>query len=155
MKIEKILLASHGTIGARAAEKTSLEIAKINNSSIDHLIVIPDFWKGMMGDDWLNNAITQYRFGNYVENQLLNDVFNEISRFKKNVKLYNIEYSYHIKLGKPTHCLINAIQKNKYNLVIIGSPRPKGIAGYNSHINLNILTKELTTKLMIIPFPKK
>jgi hypothetical protein len=25
--------------------------------------VVPDLWKGMLGDDWLNNAVTQARFG--------------------------------------------------------------------------------------------
>jgi hypothetical protein len=37
----------------------------------------------MMGDDWLNNAVTRIRFGDYVENQLAGDAAGEIDRLAK------------------------------------------------------------------------
>ena len=75
MTYQKILLASHGTDGAKAAETQALDLCARQSPkpSIHHLLVVPDFWKGMMGDDWLNNAVTQIRFGKYVENQLANE----------------------------------------------------------------------------------
>lgn len=60
MNPKKILCASHGTEGARAAEDQALGFCH-SDVTLHHLIVVPDFWKGMMGDDWLNNAATQER----------------------------------------------------------------------------------------------
>jgi hypothetical protein len=50
-----ILLASHGTPGARAAEAAAFDLCA-QEGRVHHLVVVPDFWKGMLGDDWLNNA---------------------------------------------------------------------------------------------------
>ena len=33
---------------------------------LSQLVVVPDFWKGMMGDDWLNNASTRDEYGRHV-----------------------------------------------------------------------------------------
>ena len=93
MHIGKIILASHGTAGARAAEDVALALCAENGATLLHLLVVPDFWKdifvvpdfwkGMMGDDWLNNAVTRIRFGDYVENQLAGDAAGEIDRLAK------------------------------------------------------------------------
>lgn len=50
-----ILLASHGTPGARAAERAAFDLCAADGR-LCHLVIVPDFWKGMLGDDWLNNA---------------------------------------------------------------------------------------------------
>ena len=68
-----ILLASHGTPGARAAERVALDLCA-PGGRLHHLVVVPDFWKGMLGDDWLNNAAVHVRFGRYVENQLEREI---------------------------------------------------------------------------------
>jgi hypothetical protein len=59
---QPILLASHGTAGARAAEAAALDRCA-GGATLHQLVVVPDLWKGMLGDDWLNNAVTQARFG--------------------------------------------------------------------------------------------
>jgi len=125
MKVSKILLASHGTPGARVAESAALELAEENNASIHQLFVVPDFWKGMMGDDWLNNAVTQIRFGDYVENQLAKEAAEEIDRVAKMAQDKSITYSWEIKLGKPTETLIEECSAGNFDVVIMGAPRPK------------------------------
>ena len=69
LKADRVLLASHGTPGARAAERAALALAA-PAATIFHLVVVPDLWKGMMGDDWLNNASTRAAYGRHVESQL-------------------------------------------------------------------------------------
>jgi hypothetical protein len=73
MNNKQILLASHGTAGACAAEKAALNMCSFE-SQLHHLFVVPDFWKGMLGDDWLNNAITQINYGKYLEGELEKDI---------------------------------------------------------------------------------
>ena len=153
MKIKKIILASHGTPGARAAEAAALDLAKENGTSLHHLLVVPDFWKGMMGDDWLNNAVTQIRFGNYVENQLAEEAAGEIERLAKAAERLGVSYSHDIRLGKPADCLAEDCAAASFDLAVIGSPRPKGAPGYRSRMALDPLVRSLNVRLMIIPHP--
>ena len=60
-----VLLASHGTDGAKAAEKMALQVCE-KGARLHHLLVVPSFWKGMTGDDWLNNGSTRDNFRRYL-----------------------------------------------------------------------------------------
>ncbi len=155
MKIDNIILASHGTPGAKAAEDAALELCSENSASLHHLLVVPDFWKGMMGDDWLNNAVTRIRFGDYVENQLAGDAAREFSRLAKAAELLDVSYSHDIKLGKPADLLAEACGAGGFDLAVIGSPRPKGAPGYRSRMKLDALVRSLNVRLMIIPHPEQ
>ena len=155
MNIRKIIVASHGTPGARAAEAAALELTKQNNASFHHLLVIPNFWKGMMGDDWLNNAVTQMRFGNYLENQLAKETAVEIERLSDAAKAMDIEYSNEILQGSPTRTLIQYCADGDFDVAVIGSIRPRGAEGYRSRMKLDRLSGDLKTPLMIIPHPDR
>jgi len=155
MTYKKIILASHGTPGAKAAENLAFDLCRENGASLHHLLVVPDFWKGMMGDDWLNNAVTQIRFGNYVENQLVRETADEVERVAKRAAKDNIPYQDDVRLGKPAQCLSDACAAKKFDLVVIGSPRPKGDEGYRSRMDLEHLTRALSTRLMIAPHPNR
>ncbi|MBT3306911.1 MAG: universal stress protein, partial [Alphaproteobacteria bacterium] len=118
MKLKKVILASHASPGARAAEDAAFKLCADNNASLYHLLVVPDFWKGMMGDDWLNNAVTQIRFGNYVENQLVQETATEIERLAKRAKAKGIAYTDDVRIGKPALCLIDACGKDNFDLCV-------------------------------------
>jgi len=155
MNVNKVLVASHGTPGARAAEQAAIDLCRENNASLHHLLVVPDFWKGMMGDDWLNNAVTQIRFGDYVENQLTQDAATEIERIEEICKQADISYSNTVRLGKPAACLIDALVNQNFDIVVIGSPRPKGSPGYRSRMDMELLTRSLTIPLLTTPHPQR
>ena len=155
MKLKKLILASHATPGARAAEDEAFGMCRDFGASLYHLLVVPDFWKGMMGDDWLNNAITQIRFGNYLENQLVQETAGEIERLSERAKKDGIAYTDDVRLGKPAACLIDACDKGVFGLAVIGSPRPKGAEGYRSRMNLKDLARSLKSPLMIVPHPDR
>ncbi len=155
MKVKKIILASHGTAGARSAEQFALDHCLENDASLHQLLVVPDFWKGMMGDDWLNNAITQSRFGDYVESQLAREAADELDRLTQICEQAGVNYSNTVRLGKPAACLTSIAEQGEFDLVIIGSPRPKGISGYRSRMDLELLARSLTIPLMIVPYPQR
>ncbi len=155
MGIEKLILASHGTPGAKAAEDVAVELCVETGASLHHLLVVPDFWKGMMGDDWLNNAVTRARYGDYVESQLAGEAADEIQLLAERAKVSGVRYSDEVRLGKPAACLVAACERGGYDLAIIGSPRPKRSPGLRSRMNLELLTRSLTTRLMIVPHPDR
>ncbi|MES9826278.1 MAG: universal stress protein [Candidatus Thiodiazotropha endolucinida] len=152
MNPKRILCASHGTDGARAAEEQALRLCH-NDVALHHLIVVPEFWKGMMGDDWLNNAVTRERFGNYLEGQLDSEVAEVVERLDRAAQENGAEFSCESRFGKPAECLVDASRGRAFDLVVIGSPRPKGMHGLRSRMDIGTLVRELRIPLLIVPHP--
>ncbi len=151
MNNKHILLASHGTPGACAAEQAALNMCSLN-SELHHLFVVPDFWKGMLGDDWLNNAITQINYGKYLAWELEKDIQATVNRVRSKSEELGINYSTTIKMGKPAECLIETAKSANFDLIIIGSPRPKHEDGIKSRMNCEMLVCELSVPLLIVPY---
>ena len=149
---KNVLLSSHGTEGAQAAERAALAMCT-EDAVLNHLYVVPDLWKDMMGDDWLNNGVSRDRFGRYIESELGKEVDEHISRVREQAELKGIQYHCQIVLGKPEQCLTNASNASDYDLIVMGSPRPKGMPGIRSRMTTDALTKNISTPILIVPFP--
>ena len=147
-----ILLASHGTPGARAAEEATVALCA-PGGTVRHLEVVPDFWKGMRGDDWLNNAITQERFGKYLESELLRDLARHSEELRSEVEGLGLRYEHRAELGNPAESLLAAVADAACDLVVIGSPRPKGMPGYSSRMKMETLVRDLSVPLLVVPHP--
>ncbi len=147
-----ILLASHGTAGARAAEEVALALCNAGGT-IRHLEIVPDFWQGMRGDDWLNNAVTQDRFGTYVESELQRELAEHAESLGREAQARGLGYENVSVLGKPAECLLAAVAAQAPDLVVIGSPRPRGMPGYRSRMKIEILVRSLPVPLLIVPHP--
>jgi nucleotide-binding universal stress UspA family protein len=147
-----IVLASHGTPGAQAAERAALSLCA-RDASLAQLVVVPDFWKGMMGDDWLNNASTRETYGKHVERQLEAEIAVQVERVRARALELGLRYRCRTVLGKPAECLLAYTREIVPELVVIGSPRPRGIAGLRSRMHLDTLAKALEAPLLIVPHP--
>ena len=149
--MKKILLASHGTPGARAAERAALEMAAAEDVEVVHLYVVPEFWRGMRGDDWLNNAATQETFGNYVEGELAREARDEVERLAADARAAGVTLSSRAMFGAPADCLLKAAREERPDMVVMGMPRPKGESGYSSRMKLDPLVRGLDVRLLIVP----
>lgn len=150
----RVLLASHGTDGARAAERMAFGLCR-NGGQLHHLIVVPELWKGMTGDDWLNNGWTRDRFRNYLESELEGEIREHVKRVSDEAVERGVEYSAEVVVGDLDACLIKASGETKYDLVVIGSPRPKGTPGIRSRMKTEPLARALTSPLLIVPYPNE
>lgn len=150
----RVLLASHGTPGARAAEGKAFELAA-PGGSVHQVLVVPDFWKGMKGDDWLNNGITRDRFGSYVEEQLEREIAEEIDRVGRVAAERGIPYSHLIMQGQPADCLVEAARLDRYDMAVIGAPRPGKSPGLRSRLDLDKAARGLPFPLLIVPHPER
>jgi nucleotide-binding universal stress UspA family protein len=150
--IQSVLLASHDTPGARVAEEAALALCP-RGGRLHHLVVVPDFWRGMRGDDWLNNAITQIRFGDYVEDQLLREIGLHARRLSERAAAREIVYRHEVSVGKPAPCLIECSRRDPADLVVVGSRRPRGMGGYRSRLDMEALTSTLAVPLLVVPHP--
>jgi nucleotide-binding universal stress UspA family protein len=149
----RVLVASHGTPGARAAERAALELAS-PAATIFHLVVIPDLWKGMLGDDWLNNASTRAAYGRHVESQLAREIEEHRLALEREVRATGRRYEMKAVLGKPDQVLIEHAAAIRPDLVVIGSPRPPGAPGLRSRMRVDKLGGALDTPLLVIPHPR-
>lgn len=153
LKANRILLASHGTPGARAAERMALALAA-PAATIFHLVVVPDFWKGMMGDDWLNNASTRAAYGRHIESQLAREIEEHRAALEKEIRGNGRRYEAHVVLGKPDVALLEYAAAIEPDLVVIGTRRPAGAPGLRSRIPLEKLAGVLKAPLLVVPQPR-
>jgi len=151
LSARRILLASHDTPGARAAEQTALALAAAANGTITLLVVVPDFWKGMCGDDWLNNAATRDRFGKYLEDQLEREIRAHAGRLAGEARQRGVPLTVTLRQGDPARCLSDLAKEGSFDLAVIGAPRPKGELGYRSRMNLETLARQLVIPLLTVP----
>ena len=148
-----LLLACHGTDGARAALSLALSIAKPGTTCLHHLFVVPDLWAGMQGDDWLNNASTRDDFGRYVEGLLEREAREQLQATEAAVRAAGCDYSASVRIGEPAPCLLESAARTGAECVVIGSPRPKGRSGLRSRMALEPLVRGLHVPLLIAPWP--
>lgn len=152
IKTEKILLASHGTPGSNAAVQAALSLGK-KGTMIHHLVVVPTLWQGMTGDDWLNNGSTRDTYRRYLESELGREVDEHCDAVQQQAEAIGFTYQKEIVLGEPDQCLIDCSNEQACDIIIIGSPRPKGVSGIRSRMHTEPLVKSLTVPLLVIPFP--
>ena len=149
---KRVLLASHGTPGARAADRAALALCG-RDSVLLHLTVIPDFWKGMMGDDWLNNASTRDVYARHVESELAREIQEHQNTLQSAAGEIGMAYETKVMLGKPAECLIEYGAAVRPDIVVIGSPRPKRVLGLRSRMKIESLSRALSVPLLIVPHP--
>ena len=152
MQYQNVLLASHGTPGAMAAESLAFDLCA-PGGVLHHLFVVPDLWRGMMGDDWLNNARTRVAFGEYLEGELSREVGEHQARLSQTAIGRGVEYRPELKQGDPAECLIACAHETRCELLVIGSPRPKGAPGLRSRLRLEQVVRALTVPLVVAPAP--
>lgn len=152
MSTNNILLASHGTDGAQAAEQMAISVCN-KGGAIHHLVVVPTLWEGMTGDDWLNNGKTRNTFRRYLESELEQEVAEHCERVSKHAKENNLSYTNEVIVGEPDECLLDVSEKTNYDLVIMGAPRPKGVSGLRSRMSTDAMTRKIQTPVMIAPYP--
>jgi nucleotide-binding universal stress UspA family protein len=153
LQAERILLASHGTPGARAAERAALELAA-PRGTVFHLVVVPDFWRGMMGDDWLNNASTRAAYGRHVESELAREIEEHRAVLEEAVRSGGRRYELKVMLGEPSATLLEYAAELRPDFVVIGAPRPRGAPGLRSRMRVEKLVGALDAPLLVIPHPR-
>ena len=131
------------------AETLALDFAVPGQSRIVHLLVVPDLWSGMQGDDWLNNASTRDTFGSYLEGILEKDVRQQLIALEGRCAERGYAYKAVMRQGDPAECLLEIALQEQATLVVIGPPRPKGVTGIRSRMDMEKLARGLSVPLLM------
>jgi len=151
LNLDTLLLCHHGTEGASRAEALAYQLARPGHTTIIHCLVVPELWAGMQGDDWLNNAGTRDTFAQYVEGLLERDTAREFEAVAARCAERGIAYKAVSRFGDPAECAIAVATEEHATLVVIGPPRPKGMLGLRSRMDLDRLASNLDCALLIAP----
>ncbi len=144
-----LLLCHHGTGGAALAEQLAYAVAEPGQTTIVHCLVVPELWAGMQGDDWLNNASTRDSFAHYVEQLLEKDAKLELAAMAARCSRRGLACRQVVRFGDPADCAVAIAAEEKAGLVVIGPPRPKGLPGLRSRMDLERLVRGLACPLLV------
>lgn len=146
------LLASHGTAGALAAEIAAIDFCTAGDH-LDHLIVIPEWWSGMTGDDWLNSGASRNRYRDYLTAELNNEKDAVVSRVNKLCQLKSIYYNAIASVGDSSEVLEMYVKDGRYEKIFIGSRRPSSCEGINDRMLTKKILKAMHNKLTVVAHP--
>ena len=144
-----LLLCHHGTEGAALAEQLAYDVGGSGKTTIVHCLVVPELWAGMQGDDWLNNASTRDSFAHYVEQLLEKDAKRELAAVAARCTEHGLACKQVVRFGDPADCAVAIAAEEKAELVVIGPPRPKGLLGLRSRMDLERLVRGLACPLLV------
>ena len=144
-----LLLCHHGTEGAALAEQLAYDVARPGHTTLVRCLVVPELWAGMQGDDWLNNASTRDSFAHYVEQLLEKDAKRELASVEQRCAERGLTCRQVVRFGDPAECAVAIAAEENAGLVVIGPPRPKGVQGLRSRMDLERLVRDLTCPLLV------
>ena len=147
----RYLLASHGTPGAMAAEQYALAQCR-RGDHLDHLLVIPEWWAHMTGDDWLNNGVSRNRYRAYVEQQLDQEAQQVFSRVQHACEAQGIFYSSIFILGDSSKVFRQHVHSH-YEKIFAGSRRPSDCEGLNDRMLTKKSIKCAGSQLITVEHP--
>ena len=156
MTFSNILLASHGTPGAKAAACLAVELGGAAGAQcrIHQLYVIPELWSGILGDDWLNNGVSRDRFKNHIESELGQEADQHAEWVQEMVEGKGLAYDSTFIYGDPEKCLLRLCESHSFDLIVAGAPRPKGEPGLRSRMLTDKVMRQLAIPLFVAPYPK-
>ncbi len=103
----------------------------------------------MQGDDWLLNASTRDDFGNYVEGILEAEAKKVLRAVEERCSERGIAYKSVMLLGDPAEVLLKIAAEESATMVVIGPPRPKGVTGLRSRMDMEKLARGLSVPLLM------
>lgn len=148
----RILLASHGSNGGIAAEQAAIRACSPEDQ-LDHLYVIPSWWRDMTGDDWLNNGVARNRFRNYLSEQLWQESREVIQRVQKLCQQNKIIYHSIFQVGQSDQSLQQTIIQSEYYRIFIGSRRPGHVEGLCDTMLTPWIEKQFANQLQVVSYP--
>jgi nucleotide-binding universal stress UspA family protein len=144
-----LLLAHHGTAGAARAQALALAVGQPGATTMVHVLIVPELWAGMQGDDWLNNAATRDVFARYVEDRLAQDAAAQVRAVETECRAAGFDYRAVVRFGDPAECVVAIARETGAELVVIGPPRGRGQPGYRSRMTLETLVRQLPCPLLV------
>ncbi len=130
----RILVATHGTSGAQAAEDLAAELASTFSASMCCLHVIHENWQWMTGDDWLNTSASRNQFARHVESELAREAATIMERVSEKASIKSIPVMTIKRVGNPATVIPIVAKEMGADLVVVGSRQNRPDIGFKARI---------------------
>jgi nucleotide-binding universal stress UspA family protein len=148
--VARILLASHGTHGAQSAERAAVDLCG-PGGTLYHLLIVPEFWKGMMATDWRNQSVARNEFARHLESELEKEILEHRDRVAGLAAQRQLVYDFAMAQGDPADLLLEFARTHEVDLVVLGTPRPRGVLGFRSRMLTDDVMRSLGIPLLLVP----
>ncbi len=149
-----LLLCTHGTPGARQAERLVFAELCVKNPDlqVNVLTIIDQDWQVMTGDDWLNSSKTHTTFLDHVERQMQEESEEEWQRIREKYP-HAARADFAAVVGPIEETIAGEAAKQKVDLIVIG-PYRESRRLFNLKMEKGLRARIDTAKLHpILPCP--
>ncbi|WP_319467335.1 universal stress protein [uncultured Pseudodesulfovibrio sp.] len=147
--MKHILLATHGTPGARKAEALARQWADNYGAKVTVLSIINEAWGDMTCDDWLNTSTTRNRFGKYVAGEIASEIQAVWDRVKNDFN--ELETDFITESGTLDSALVSAVGKVNPDVVIMGAWQKVQAPGFKDRFQNKVLHPQIQCPLVVAP----
>ncbi len=147
--MKHILLATHGTPGARKAEALARQWAKRYGAKVTVLSIINEGWGDMTCDDWLNTSTTRNRFGSYVAEEIAKEIDAVWTRVRE--EFDGVELDFLSKGGKLEDVLAEAAEKVAPDVAVMGTWQKVQAPGFRDRFENKRLHPLMPCPLVVAP----
>lgn len=135
----RILVATHGTDGAKNAESYAIGLAMELGAELHGLYVINKDWGSLVGIEWLHSSDVRMEFYRYAETEFYLRAKEVLDALREDAG--GMEITTAIKVGELTEVIADEARNKDVNLIIIGSGSNKRSEEYKAKISLKKLFK--------------
>ncbi len=146
---KRILLATHGTPGARRAEALAADWAHASGAALVVLSIFNEDWKHMTGDDWLNTSATRNIFGDYVMAQVNAEMDRLTGRLRTDFAGLNVRYLR--ASGSIARVLAETAAHERADVIIMGAYQKKQAPGFRARFENKHLHPLLPCPVVVAP----
>ncbi len=147
---KRILVATHGTEGAKKAERLALELASQNNAELFVLYVINSNWSSITGIEWLNASHTRMEFYKHLEE----DIYQKAEQTLKDINMMALENQIKINniisVGIPEKVICNECEKNQIQLLVLGRKIKGKRADYIYTLQFKKIKDSISCPILIV-----
>ena len=147
--MKQILLATHGTPGARRAEALARQWADRYDAKVTVLSIINEAWGDMTCDDWLNTSTTRNTFGSYVAKEIAKEIQGVWDRVRE--EFDGIKVDFLSKGGKLENVLAEAAEKVNADVAIMGAWQKNQAPGFKDRFENKRLHPQMPCPLVVAP----
>ncbi len=136
---KRILVATHGTEGAKKAEAYAIGLAREFGSELHGLYVIHKGWSSLVGIEWLHPSRTRMEFYKYAETEFNRRAEEVLEALREHST--GIEVTISIRVGEPAEVIAEEARDKGIDLIVIGSSSNRRSEEYKAKVSLKKLVK--------------
>lgn len=142
-----ILVATHGTEGARKGEALSIGLAKAFDSHLHGLYVIHKGWGSLVGIEWLHSSERRMDFYRYAESEFYRRAEEVMESFK--AKAEGLTVLTEIAVGEPAEVIARVAREMSADLIVIGDRSSVRSEEYQARVSLRKLMKLASCPVLV------